>query len=111
MTKWVNDNGWKVLVVSLGLAAAWGATKLQVTDIRNRDIPALQAADKEQSRAITDLEKADIGIKGSIDRNTDSMIALESQQKAYHEDEQLYRKGRDEKLGEILSAIEKRNEP
>lgn len=105
----MNGNWWKLFlalaVPALIFAATWGATKLQVSDIRDKEVPALkeadkelEAVDKEQQAAITNVEKDIIGVKGSIDRNTDAMDALKEQQKAYHDES-------DEKLNEILDRL------
>ena len=103
----MNGNWWKVLlglaVPTLILAATWGATKLQVSDIKSEDLPALraadkelEAADKEQSRAITDVEKDIIGIKASVE-------ALGVQQETYHAES-------DRKLDTILTEVKKGND-
>ncbi len=105
--KWMKDNGLKLVTgigfTALCLAAAWGVSKSQVGDLRSITIPAIQATDrelaavdKEQSRAITAVEKDIIGVKASVE-------AVGVKQEAYHEQS-------DKKLDLILSAVERRNE-
>lgn len=97
-----NGNVWKIIagfaIPALILAATWGATKFQVSDIKSQDLPALRAADKElmaadkeQSKAITELEKADIGMQAAVE-------AISVQQEAYHQDS-------DKKLDLILDRL------
>jgi len=94
-----NGNGtvWKIVlglaIPALILAATWGATKLQVNNIKTEKLPAIEAVNKEQSEDIDVNENAIIRIEGSIE-------SLSMQQETYHKDS-------DRKLDAILEEVRK----
>lgn len=92
MKDWMNDNLWKILTaVAVGLMA-WAVLDSDVDRMKPAIVKNAAAIEVVEDD-ITALEKADIGIQGSVE-------ALKVQQEAYHKDS-------DEKLDAILRAVEK----
>lgn len=81
--KWILNNLLKIVLVIAGLVAAGAVIRETIAEMK----PRLKQAEDD----IVELEKADIGIKGSID-------ALKVQQESYHTES-------DEKLDEILDRL------
>lgn len=84
--KWILNNLLKIVLVIAGLVAAGAVIREAIADMK----PRLKQAEDD----IVELEKADIGIKGSVD-------ALKVQQEAYHTES-------DEKLDQIIKKLDEK---
>lgn len=82
--QWMQDNLWKIIVAIVTVVAAYAVLTDNVREMK----PKIE----KHAEKIVDLEKADIGIKASVD-------ALKVQQEAYHNES-------DRKLDAILEAVE-----
>ena len=81
--QWMQDNLWKIIVAVVTVIAGYAVLTDNVREMR----PKIE----QHAEKITDLEKADIGIKASVD-------ALKEQQEVYHDET-------DTKLDAILDAV------
>lgn len=83
--QWMQDNLWKIIIAVVTILAGYAVLTDTVRDMK----PKVE----KHAEKIVDLEKADIGIKASVD-------ALKVQQEVYHDES-------DRKLDAILVEVRK----
>ena len=96
MTKWVNDNGWKIAAVIGAGLMAWA--------VLDSDVDRMKPAIVQNAQAIEAVEE-------EVEAVEKDMIAVKGSMKAYHDQQEKNQKANNTKLDAIKTAIDKRNEP